>query len=76
MKGIRVVADKKYSSFTRKFVHDISKKEEFKAAYYKTKQGFDNEPRWTGKNYELFIGENEISKDFIPLIDIKFIEIY
>lgn len=72
MKNITIVADKTLSAYARKLAHEISKKEGYKATFATPEKFRDNESHISGKNYILFIGKNEISEDYIPLIKVKY----
>lgn len=72
MKEIYIVASKKLSNYARKLVHNISKSGLAKSSFYTPEKYRDNESNFSGLNKVIFIGENEVSKDFIPLIDIKY----
>lgn len=72
MKNIIVVADKELATYARKLVHSISKTPEIKASFFSTEQYQVNEAQVSGNNYVIFIGENDISKDYIKLIKFKY----
>lgn len=72
MKNIIVVADKDLKSFGRELVHAISKTKIAKASLFTPKQYADNEHQIGGTQYVIFLGKNDVSKDFIPLIQKKY----
>lgn len=72
MNEIYIVATQKLSNYARKLVHNISKSGLAKSSFYTPEKFRDNESSFSGLNKVIFIGENEVSKDFIPLIDIKY----
>lgn len=72
MKSIIVVASEDLKSFGRELVHAISKTKVAQASLFTPKQYSDNEYQITGSQYVIFLGENSISKDFIPLIQKRF----
>ena len=72
MKNIIIVADKDLKSFGREFVHAISKTKIAKASLFTPKQYADNEHQIGGTQYVIFLGKNDVSKDFIPLIQKKY----
>lgn len=72
MKNIIVVADKDLKSIGRELVHAISKTKIAKASLFTPKQYTDNEHQIGGTQYVIFLGENDVSKDFIPLIQKKY----
>ncbi|GAN34409.1 MAG: hypothetical protein DYG83_17880 [Candidatus Brocadia sp. AMX2] len=72
MKNIIVVADKDLKSFGRELVHAISKTKIAKASLFTPKQYTDNEYQIGGTQCVIFLGKNDVSKDFIPLIQKKY----
>ncbi len=74
MKSISVVADKKLRKFGINLAHIISKKEGFKAAYVLPEAIRDNELKYSGGNYAIFIGKNKISTPYFELIKLYVVE--
>lgn len=74
MKNILVVANDNLREHAVHLVHAISNNEETKASYFTPQKFKDSESQITGKNYVIFIGENEISKPYISLIKRKYEE--
>lgn len=72
MKNIIVVADKELKSFGRELVHAVSKTKVTQASLFTPKQYADNEHQIGGTQYVIFLGKNDVSKDFIPLIQKKY----
>lgn len=72
MKSIIIVANEDLKSFGRELVHAISKTKAAQASLYTPKQYTNNEHQIGGTQYVIFLGKNDVSKDFIPLIQKKY----
>lgn len=72
MKNIIVVANEDLKSFGRELVHAISKTKIAQASLFTPKQYADNEHQIGGTQYVIFLGKNDVSKDFVPLIQKKY----
>jgi hypothetical protein len=70
-KNIIVVVDKDIIKYGRQLVHSISKSNIAKASLYSPKQYEDNEHNISGNQIVIFLGENDVSKDYIPIIEKK-----
>jgi hypothetical protein len=68
-KNIVVVVDKDIRKYGRQLVHSISKSNIAKASLYSPKQYEDNEHQNTGNQMVIFLGKNDVSKDYIPMIE-------
>ncbi|WKZ16296.1 MAG: hypothetical protein QY317_03115 [Candidatus Jettenia caeni] len=72
MKNIIVVANGDLKSIGRELVHAISKTKVAQASLFTPKQYANNEHQIGGTQYVIFLGKNEVSEDFIPLIQKKY----
>ena len=70
-KNIIVVVDNDIKKYGRQLVHSICKSNIAKASLYSPKQYEDNEHNISGNQIVIFLGENDVSKDYIPIIEKK-----
>lgn len=73
-KNIVIVAPDQYRDLARRFSHNISKKNGFKAAYFTIKQYNNNDKLIPDTQLAIFIGnkdENELTNDYLPIIQSK-----
>lgn len=73
--SILVVCEERNNPLGRKLVHAISSYEQANASLYTPAQYSDNEHQIAGDQKIIFIGENDVSDDFIPLIDKEWSEL-